>query len=173
MQIELKHLLASVSYPNYGFSWVEVDDGIYVWDRDLSSNTPMREVICNLLSLIKISFVENNAKIIKNLSSDMSEVQARIKDKLYDDKTKSFTRRSKLIPRHLELIENMYSELDFSKLDSKKSNYIKKEYQQLACNYSAKILNITRINKGIVESPYPLQDADFSVKTVKALEILK
>jgi len=45
MQIELKHLLASVSYPNYGFSWVEVDDGIYLWDRDLSSNTHMREVI--------------------------------------------------------------------------------------------------------------------------------
>ena len=33
MQIQLKHLLASVGYPNpnYGSSWVEVDDGIYGW----------------------------------------------------------------------------------------------------------------------------------------------
>ena len=33
MQIQLKHLLASVGYPNpnYGSSWVEVDGGIYGW----------------------------------------------------------------------------------------------------------------------------------------------
>src|SRR5918995_708441 len=45
MQIQLKHLLASVGYPNYGFPWVEVEDGIYGWDGALLSNTPMREVI--------------------------------------------------------------------------------------------------------------------------------
>jgi NTE family protein len=170
MPIQLKHLLASVGYPNYGFSWVEVDDGVYGWDGSLLSNTPMREVILQSPSHDKnIFIVENHSKIIKELPSDMTEVQARIKDILFGDKTRSFGQISKLITRQLELIENMYSELDFSKMDSKKVDRIKKEYQQLVRNYGAKILNITRISKGSAESPYPLQNADFSVKTIKTL----
>ena len=127
MQIQLKHLLASVGYPNYGFSWVEVDDGVYGWDGSLLSNTPMREVILQSPSHDKnIFIVENHAKIIKELPSDMTEVQARIKDILFGDKTRSFGQISKLITRQLELIENMYSELDFSKIDSKKVESYKK-----------------------------------------------
>ena len=63
----------------------------------------------------------------------------------------------------------MYSELDFSNIDSKKVQFIKKEYEQLVHKYGSKILNITRISKGSAESPYPLQNADFSVKTIKTL----
>ena len=75
MQIQFKHLLASVGYPNYGFSWVEVDDGVYGWDRSLLSNTPMREVILQSPSHDKnIFIVENHAKIIKELPSDMTKV---------------------------------------------------------------------------------------------------
>ena len=75
MQIQLKHLLASVGYPNYGFSWVEVDDGVYGWDGSLLSNTPMREVILQSPSHDKnIFIVENHTKIIKELPSDMTEV---------------------------------------------------------------------------------------------------
>ena len=80
MQIQLKHLLASVGYPNYGFSWVEVDDGVYGWDGSLLSNTPMREVILQSPSHDKnIFIVENHAKIIKELPSDMTEVQPELK----------------------------------------------------------------------------------------------
>ena len=170
MPIQLKHLLASIGYPNYGFSWIEVDDGVYGWDGFLLSNTPMREVILQSPSHDKnIFIVENHAKIIKELPSDMTEVQARIKDILFGDKTRSFGQISKLITRQLELIENMYTELDFSKIDSKKVDHIKKEYEQLVHKYGSKILNITRISKGSAESPYPLQNADFSVKTIKTL----
>jgi NTE family protein len=169
-QIQIKHLLASVGYPNYGFSWVEIEDGVYGWDGSLLSNTPMREVILQSPSNDKnIIIVENYSKRIDNLPSDMTEVQARIKDILYGDKTKSFRQISKLLTRHLELIDNMYPELDFSKMDSKKADYIKKEYEQLVNKYGAKILNITKISRGSTESPYPLQNADFSVHTVKAL----
>ena len=63
----------------------------------------------------------------------------------------------------------MYSEFDFTKIESKKSEYIKKEYEHLVNKYGAKILNITRISRGTIESPYPLQNADFSVSTVKSL----
>jgi NTE family protein len=170
MQIQLKHLLASVGYPNYGFSWVEVEDGVYGWDGSLLSNTPMREVILQSPSNDKnIFIVENYSKKINELPSDMTEVQARIKDILYGDKTESFRQISKLLTRHLELIENMYNELEFSKMNTKKADYIKKEYQQLVHKYGAKILNITKISRGNTESPYPLQNADFSIHTVKSL----
>ncbi|HJT84251.1 MAG TPA: hypothetical protein VJ697_07195, partial [Nitrososphaeraceae archaeon] len=170
MQIQLKHLLASVGYPNYGFSWVEVEDGVYGWDGSLLSNTPMREVILQSPSNDKnIFIVENYSKKINELPSDMTEVQARIKDILYGDKTESFRQISKLLTRHLELIENMYNELEFSKMNTKKADYIKKEYQQLVHKYGAKILNIIKISRGNTESPYPLQNADFSIHTVKSL----
>lgn len=170
IQIELKHLLASVGYPNYGFPWVEVEDGVYGWDGALLSNTPMREVLLQSPSYDKnIFIIENYAREINELPSDMTEVQARIKDILYCDKSKSLEQISKLITRQLELIENMYTELDFTKIGSKKLEYIKKEYEQLVNKFGAKILNITRISRGTIESPYPLQNADFSVKTVKAL----
>jgi NTE family protein len=170
MQIELKHLLASIGYPNYGFPWVEVEDGVYGWDGALLSNTPMREVLLQSPSYDKnIFIIENYAREINELPSDMTEVQARIKDILYCDKSKSLEQISKLITRQLELIQNIYAELDFTKIDSKKLEYIKKEYEQLVNKFGAKILNITRMSRGTIESPYPLQNADFSVNTVKAL----
>ena len=170
IQIQLKHLLASIGYPNYGFSWIEVEDGIYGWDGALLSNTPMREVLLQSPSYDKnIFIVENYSRKINHLPSDMTEVQSRIKDILYCDKSESLSQISKLITRQLGLIENMYSELNFSKIDSKKLEYIKKEYQQLVNKYGAKILNLTRISRGTNESPYPLQSADFSIHTVKAL----
>ena len=170
IQIQLKHLLASIGYPNYGFSWIEVEDGVYGWDGALLSNTPMREVLLQSPSYDKnILIVENYSRKINHLPSDMTEVQSRIKDILYCDKSESLSQISKLITRQLGLIENMYSELNFSKIDSKKLEYIKKEYQQLVNNYGAKILNITRISRGTTESPYPLQNADFSIHTVKTL----
>jgi len=169
-QIQSKHLLASVGYPNYGFSWVEVEDGVYAWDGALLSNTPMREVIVQTPSNDKnIYIIENYSRKIDELPSDMTEVQARIKDILYGDKSKTLKQISKIITRQLELIENMYPELDFQKIDPKKSEYIKKEYEQLVNKYGAKIHNITRISRDTIDSPYPLQNADFSVRTVKSL----
>jgi NTE family protein len=169
-QIQLKHLLASIGYPNYGFSWVEVEEGVYGWDGSLLSNTPIREVILQSPSNDKnIFIIENYSKKIDELPSDMTEVQARIKDILYGDKTKSFRQISKLLTRQLDFIENMYPELDFSKMDSEKAEHIKKEYELLINKYGAKILSTTKISRGTIESPYPLQNADFSVNTVKAL----
>jgi len=169
-QIQSKHILASVGYPNYGFSWVEVEDGVYAWDGALLSNTPMREVIVQTPSNDKnIYIIENYSRKMNELPSDMTEVQARIKDILYGDKSKTLKQISKIITRQLELIENMYPELDFQKIDPNKSEYIKKEYEQLVNKHGAKIHNITRISRDTIDSPYPLQNADFSVRTVKSL----
>ena len=34
-QIQMKHLLATIGYPQYGFPWVEVNEGVYTWDGSL------------------------------------------------------------------------------------------------------------------------------------------
>jgi NTE family protein len=44
-QITVRHLLGTSGYPLYGFPWIEVEKGKYVWDGSLLSNTPLREVI--------------------------------------------------------------------------------------------------------------------------------
>ncbi|HET7644326.1 MAG TPA: hypothetical protein VFK40_12520, partial [Nitrososphaeraceae archaeon] len=110
-------------------------DGVYGWDGSLLSNTPMREVILQSPSNDKnIFIVENYSKKINELPSDMTDVQARIKDILYGDKTESFRQISKLLIRQLELIENMYSELTFSNKCKESRLYKKKDINNLFIN---------------------------------------
>ena len=89
-QIQMKHLLATIGYPQYGFPWIEVNDGVYAWDGALLSNTPIREVMVASPSKDKNIFVvENYPKKIDSLPSNMSEVQSRAKDIMFTDKTES------------------------------------------------------------------------------------
>ena len=53
-QIETRYLLATIGYPQYGFPWIDIDEGIYAWDGSLLSNTPIREVMVAHLVMIKI-----------------------------------------------------------------------------------------------------------------------
>ncbi len=64
-QITVKHSLGTSGYPLYGFPWVEVEKGKYVWDGSLLSNTPLREVI-DVSPVIdkRIFIVENYPKKI-------------------------------------------------------------------------------------------------------------
>ncbi len=172
-QIEMKHLLATIGYPQYGFPWVEVKEGTYGWDGSLLSNTPIREVIAASPSRDKNIFVvENYPRKIVKLPANMSEVQSRAKDIMFTDKTQSLEKMSNLITRHVNLIETLYDifeDHDQSKIDKDKIKYIKKEHSLLVEKYGAKILSIKRISRENPESPYPLQNADFSVNTIKEL----
>jgi len=79
---------------------------------------------------------------------------------------------SRLITRHVNLIETLYDifqDSDQSKIDKDKINYIIKEHLLLVEKHGAKILKIKRITRNIPETPYPLQNADFSVDTIKEL----
>ena len=58
---------------------------------------------------------------------------------------------------------------DQSKLDPDEVAAIKSEYAKLITNYGAQILSVTRIVRSEIESPTILQNADFSVPTVKEL----
>ena len=169
----MKHLLATIGYPQYGFPWVEVNDGMYAWDGSLLSNTPIREVMMASPSNDKnIFIIENYPKKIDKLPSNMSEVQSRAKDIMFTDKDESLGKISKLITRHITLIETLYDifeEHDHSKIDKDIIKYIEKEHKLLVEKYGAKILKIIRISRENIETPYALQNADFSVKTVKEL----
>ncbi len=107
--IEMKHLLATIGYPQYGFPWVEVSDGTFAWDGSLLSNTPIREVMVASPSKNKNIFVvENYPKKIEKLPTNMSEVMSRAKDIMFSDKTQSLEKMSRLITRHVNLIEALY-----------------------------------------------------------------
>ena len=174
-QIQMKHLLATIGYPQYGFPWIEVNDGIYAWDGSLLSNTPIREVMMASPSNDKNIFViENYPKKIDKLPSNMSEVQSRAKDIMFTDKDQSLGKMSKLITRHINLIETLYDifeEYDHSKIDKDIIKYIEKEHKLLVEKYGAKILKIKRISRENNKTPYSLQNADFSINTIKELII--
>jgi hypothetical protein len=104
----------------------------------------------------------------------MNEVQSRAKDIMFTDKDQSLAKISKLITRHINLIETLYDifeEYDQSKIDKDIIKYIKKEHKLLVEKYGAKILNIKRISRENSKTPYSLQNADFSVNTIKELII--
>jgi NTE family protein len=174
MEITPKHILASSGYPIYGFPWVEVEDGVYGWDGSLLSNTPVREVLSVSPRDDKnIFIVENYTRNIHTLPSNMAEVESRAKDIIFCDKNMDNIKMSRLITRHIQLIERLYEVfeklIDESKLDPEEIKMIKSEYNTLIENYGAEIKSVTRIIRSEVESPTIFQNADFSPKTIKEL----
>jgi NTE family protein len=174
MEIKAKHILASSGYPIYGFSWVEIEANVYAWDGSLLSNTPVREVLYSSPRNDKnIFIVENYPRKIQRLPSNMTEVESRAKDIIFSDKNMDNIKLSRLITRHIQLIEHLYDivekKVDLSQLDPQELEKIKSEYNILINNYGAQIKSLTRIVRSELESPSILQNADFSPKTIKEL----
>lgn len=185
--INFKHLLASCGYPNYGFPWVEIEEGVYGWDGSLLSNTPVREVIASSPRNDKnIFIVENYSRKIDRLPSNMTEVLDRAKDIMFSDKTQHSLKMTKLMTRQIRLIEKLYEYFEITEeavkdlqydikegngsksiLNDEKEN-IKKEYKNLVLNRGAEILSVTRILRNRMEKPNVSKNANFSVKAVKA-----
>jgi NTE family protein len=173
-EIKAKHILASSGYPIYGFPWTEVEDGVYAWDGSLLSNTPIREVLyVSPRNDKNIFIVENYPQIIDRLPTNMVEVANRYKDILFSDKDMYNVQMSKLITRHIQLIEKLYDVFenltDKSKIDAGEVKKIDEEYNNLIEKYGAEIRSVTRIIRREVESPTTLKNADFSPKTIKEL----
>jgi NTE family protein len=119
-----------------------------------------------------IFVVENYPRRIEKLPANMSEVMSRAKDIMFSDKTESLEKMSRLITRHVNLIEALYDIVqgaDQLKIEKEKIDYINKEHNALVEKHGAKILKLKRITRIIPESPYPLQNAEFSVETIKEL----
>ncbi|MBV9175756.1 MAG: patatin-like phospholipase family protein [Nitrososphaeraceae archaeon] len=174
MEIKAKHILASAGYPVYGFPWIEVEDNLYAWDGSLLSNTPVREVIeVSPRNDKNIFIVENYPRKIHRLPSNMAEVESRAKDIIFSDKNMDNIKMSRLITRHIQLIEILYDiiqkKVDPAEIDRHQLEKIKSEYNSLINNYGAQIKSVTRIVRSELESPSMLQNADFSPKTIKEL----
>ena len=174
MEIKAKHILASSGYPIYGFPWIEVDDNVYAWDGSLLSNTPVREVIeVSPRNDKNIFIVENYPRKIHHLPSNMAEVESRAKDIIFSDKNMDNIKMSRLITRHIQLIESLYDivekKVDPTEIDRHQLEKIKSEYNTVINNYGAQIKSVTRIVRSELESPNMLQNADFSPKTIKEL----
>ena len=108
-EIKAKHILACSGYPTYGFPWVEVEDNVYGWDGSLLSNTPIREVLfVSPRNDKNIFIVENYPQKIDRLPTNMVEVINRYTDILFCDKDMYNIQLSKLITRHINLIEKLF-----------------------------------------------------------------
>jgi NTE family protein len=174
MEIKAKHILASSGYPIYGFPWIELDNNVYAWDGSLLSNTPVREVIyASPRNDKNIFIVENYPRKVQRLPSNMAEVESRAKDIIFSDKNMDNIKMSRLITRHIQLIESLYdivqNKVDPAEIDRHQLEKIKSEYNTLINNYGAQIKSVTRIVRSELESPSMLQNADFSPKTIKEL----
>jgi NTE family protein len=174
MEIKAKHILASSGYPIYGFPWIEVEDNVYAWDGSLLSNTPVREVIeVSPRNDKNIFIVENYPRKIQRLPSNMAEVESRAKDIIFSDKNMDNIKMSRLITRHIQLIESLYDivqkKVSPTAIDPQQLEQIRSEYDTLINNYGAQIKSVTRIIRSELESPSMLQNADFSPKTIKEL----
>jgi NTE family protein len=173
IQINVKHLLASTGYPQYGFPWVEAQKNVFGWDGALLSNSPIREVLEASPSVNKHVFmIENYPRMIERLPANMTEVQSRAKDIMFCDKTSSLIKLSKLINKQVDLIESLYSALhqcEHSHLTTDQMGEIEKSYDLLVRRHGAKILSVTRVIRKSPERPYSQQNADFSVDTIKQI----
>jgi NTE family protein len=174
MEIKAKHILASSGYPIYGFPWIQVEENVYAWDGSLFSNTPVREVIHSSPRNDKnIFIVENYPRKIHRLPSSLAEVSSRAKDIIFSDKNMRNIKMSKIITRHIQLIERLYdiveNKVNPSYVDPQELEEIKTEYNTLINKYGAEIKSVTRIVRSVIELPSILQNADFSPKTIKEL----
>jgi NTE family protein len=172
-QITVKHLLGTSGYPLYGFPWVEVEKGVYVWDGSLLSNTPLREVIDASPVIDKrIFIVENYPKKIERLPQNLPEVLHRARDIMFSDKTAHNIKMSKVITRHLQFIQELYkiveNNVDPCKIDRQKLDNIQRKYQNMMKEHGAEIKKIVYITREEL-FPYLYENTDFTPAGIKNL----
>lgn len=171
--ITAKHLLGIAGYPLYGFPWVEVEKGLYVWDGSLLSNTPLREVIdASPIVDKRVFIVENYPKKIPRLPQNLLEVGHRARDIMFSDKTAHNIKMSKTITRYLMFIEELYeiveSKVDPAKLDKQKWDKIQRKYKMMLKDRGSAIKKIAYITRE-ERFPYLYENTDFSREGIRNL----
>jgi NTE family protein len=173
-RINVNHILASAAYPNYGFPWIEIEQGVYGWDGALMDNTPLREAMeASPRNDKHVYIVENYPRIRERLPQNRIEVSDRARDITFSDKTLYDIETSKHMTRMIELVEHIYDILekhtDKSKISQDEIACIRRDYSEIVETSEAEILSVNRIVRTEMESPHPLKNADFSLKTVSEL----
>jgi NTE family protein len=172
-QITSKHILATTGYPRYYFRWVEVEKGVYAWDGSLLSNTPLREVIDASPAKDKQVFlVENYPRYSERLPDNLLEVEHRVRDIMFCDKTLHNKQIAKAITYYLRFIDELYhvieDRIDLENVqDKEKFEKIKAKYKKISEEHGAQVKGLYYISR---DEPFPdlYENADFSIDTIKA-----
>jgi NTE family protein len=171
-RITSKHILATTGYPRYYFRWVEVEKGIYAWDGSLLSNTPLREVIdASPAKDKRVFLVENYPRYSERLPANLLEVEHRVRDIMFCDKTLHNKRIAKAITYYLKFIDELYHVIENrvnleNAQDKEQFEKIKAKYKKIS-ERGAQVKGLYYISR---DEPFPdlYENADFSTGTIKA-----
>jgi NTE family protein len=172
-QITSKHILATTGYPRYYFRWVEVEKGVYAWDGSLLSNTPLREVIdASPAKDKRVFLVGNYPRYSERLPDNLIEVDHRVRDIMFCDKTLHNKRIARAITYYLRFIDELYHAIedrfDLENAQDKETfEKIKAKYKKISEEHGAQIKGLYYISR---DEPFPdlYENADFSIDTIKA-----
>jgi NTE family protein len=171
-RITSKHILATTGYPRYYFRWVEVEKGIYAWDGSLLSNTPLREVIdASPAKDKRVFLVENYPRYSERLPANLLEVEHRVRDIMFCDKTLHNKRIAKAITYYLKFIDELYHVIENrvnleNAQDKEQFEKIKAKYKKIS-ERGAQVKGLYYISRDEL-FPDLYENADFSTDTIKA-----
>lgn len=170
-EIDTDCLAACAGFPFYGIKWTE-KDGKYLWDGALLSNTPLREVIdASPRKDKKVYIVNLFPHVQKDFPENMADVWHRARDIMHTDRTDNNVRMSKVISKYLLIMREMHDIISNATLSEELHERFRKiefEYHKLAEHRGAIIDEITKIERS-EDVHYILEDADFSIATIKKL----
>jgi hypothetical protein len=152
---------------------VEVDEGVYAWDGSLLSNTPLREVIdASPAKDKRVFLVENYPRYSERLPDNLLEVEHRVRDIMFCDKTLHNKKLAKAITYYLGFIDELYhvieDRFDLENVhDKEKFEKIKAKYKKISEEHGAQVKDLYYISR---DEPFPdlYENADFSIDTIKA-----
>jgi NTE family protein len=173
MDIDIDKIISCVGYPFYGIIWSQ-DNGRYLWDGSLLTNTPMLDVIHASPKYDKEFYiVDVFPRQQKEIPTNMVEVWHRARDIIFMDKTDKNIQMLSNFERYLSLLKKINNILnaDDARIDEKTKARLKElepEYDELAQRRGAIVKELTRISRG-EKMHFLLEDADFSQYRIKKL----
>lgn len=174
MDIDVDNIVAGASYPFYGIRWTE-DNGKYLWDGSLLTNTPMLEVLKASPKLDKIFYiVDVFPREQKKIPENMVQVWHRARDIIFMDKTDKNIEMLKVIEKSINLVKKMHEIINSkdAKIDEKTREKLKdldKDYDSITEKHGAALTDVIRIGRKEEKLHYLLEDADFSKRRIKEL----
>jgi NTE family protein len=173
MDIDIDKIISCVGYPFYGITWSQ-DNGRYLWDGSLLTNTPMLDVIHASPRYDKEFYiVDVFPRQQKEIPTNMIEVWHRARDIIFMDKTDKNIQMLANFEKYLSLLKkiNTIINADEAQIDERtraKLKELEPEYYELAQRRGAIVKDLTRIGRR-ERMHYLLEDADFSNYRIKKL----
>lgn len=174
-KIDVDDIVACAGYPFYGIKW-STNDGRYLWDGALLSNTPLLEAIkASPGDDKRFYIVDVFPRQQQELPSNMVEIWHRARDIIFMDKTNTNIEMLKIRERYISLLKKLYAMIKADANDPKtdqkskaKFKEIESEYNELIQGYGGVVKEVTRIGR-IEKMHYLFEDSDFSTYRIKKL----